>query len=307
MTDKSYKTYVQKLDGYILPAIGRMKMKDVREPHLQRILNDERGRSFSHVSKLRMVIRSMFGRAYSAGIINRDPAANLVLPKTTKGTHRSLTEKERSAILAVAECGEHNASLFVLIMLYCGLRPGEAVALQWKDIDFDNAILHVTKAKESGNNNVKGTKTEAGNRDIPIPGFLLEVLKNSKRIPFATVLHQANDKDKPHTESSLRAAWRSFKRLVDIEMGAKVFRLQVIQHGEADNLFDSLTPYCLRHTYCTDLQDAGVPLNVAKYLMGHADIAMTANIYTHTSDDMVKQAAKLTADHVSKKQKKKRA
>ena len=73
MTDKSYKTYVQKLDGYILPAIGRMKMKDVREPHLQRILNDERGRSFSHVSKLRMVIRSMFGRAYSAGIINRDP------------------------------------------------------------------------------------------------------------------------------------------------------------------------------------------------------------------------------------------
>lgn len=56
MTEKSLLTYRQKLDGYILPAIGRMKMKDVREPHLQRILNDEKGRSFSHVSKLRMVI-----------------------------------------------------------------------------------------------------------------------------------------------------------------------------------------------------------------------------------------------------------
>lgn len=44
---------------------------------------------------------------------------------------------------------------------------------------------------------------------------------------------------------------------------------------------DDLTPYCLRHTFCTDLQRAGVPINVAKELMGHADIQTTANIYTH--------------------------
>lgn len=307
MTDKAFLTYQEKLDGYVLPAIGRMKMKDVREPNLQRILNDERGRSFSHVSKLRMVIRGMFARAYSAGIINRDPAANLVLPKTTKGTHRKLTERERAAVLAVADRDEHNACLWVKLMLYCGLRPGETAALQWKDIDFKRGILHVTKAKESGKNVIKSTKTEAGHRDIPIPDALLEDLKRKQRGPFETVLHQARDMSKPHTESSMRAMWRSFKRLVDIEMGAKVFRLQVVEHGEPDELYNSLTPYCFRHTFCTDLQDAGVPLNVAKYLMGHQDITMTANIYTHTSDEMVRQAAELTQKHEAKKRKKREA
>ena len=49
-------------------------------------------------------------------------------------------------------------------------------------------------------------------------------------------------------------------------------------------------PYCLRHTYGTDLQDAGVPINVAKYLMGHSDITTTANIYTDTTDDSIESA-----------------
>ena len=48
---------------------------------------------------------------------------------------------------------------------------------------------------------------------------------------------------------------------------------------------DDLTPYCLRHTYATDLQSASVPLNVAKDLPGHQSIARTSQIYTHLSVD----------------------
>ncbi len=226
MTDKSFSTYRQKLNGYILPAIGCMKMKDVREPHLQRILNDKRGRSFFHVSKLRMMIQAMFARAYSARIINRDPAANLVLPRTTKGTHRSLTEKERAAILTVAERGKHNANLFTLIMLYCGLRPGEAVALQWKDMDFDNAILHVTKAKESGKNDIKGRKTEAGNTDMLVTGALLETLGKHKRGPFQQVLHQAKNADKPHTQNSMATMWNRLSALLILRWEPKCIAIK---------------------------------------------------------------------------------
>ena len=60
-------------------------------------------------------------------------------------------------------------------------------------------------------------------------------------------------------------------------MGAKVYRNQIIE----SKLSDDLTPYCLRHTFCTDLQKAGVPINVAKELMGHSDISVNANIFTH--------------------------
>lgn len=92
---------------------------------------------------------------------------------------------------------------------------------------------------------------------------------------------------KRHTQSSMTCLWSNFKRELDISMGAKVYRNQIIESKVAPDL----VPYCLRHTYGTDLQDAGVPLNIAKYLMGHSDIAMTANIYTHTSNAAIKSAA----------------
>lgn len=69
-------------------------------------------------------------------------------------------------------------------------------------------------------------------------------------------------------------------------MGATVYRNQIIESKVAEDL----TPYCLRHTYCTDLQDAGVPLNIAKYLMGHDDVSVTANIYTHTTETALESA-----------------
>jgi site-specific recombinase XerD len=54
-----------------------------------------------------------------------------------------------------------------------------------------------------------------------------------------------------------------------------------------------LVPYCLRHTFCTDLQAKGVELKVASYLMGHSNISVTADIYTHITDGILDNAARL--------------
>lgn len=56
---------------------------------------------------------------------------------------------------------------------------------------------------------------------------------------------------------------------------------------------DDLVLYCLRHTYCTDLETAGVPINIAKYLLGHSDIAVTSKIYTHTGETAIENARNL--------------
>ena len=70
-------------------------------------------------------------------------------------------------------------------------------------------------------------------------------------------------------------------------MGAEVnSRGKIVKSVVANDL----CLYCLRHTYATDLQSAGVAMNVAKYLLGHEDISTTANIYTHTADDIIEQA-----------------
>lgn len=332
MTEKSYRTYTEKLNGYILPAVGNLRLEQVTPVHLQRILNDQRGRSFSHVSKLRMVMEQMFRRAVSCRLLSFDPAAELQLPECKKGTRRSLTEEERTAVLAV--CNRHRGGLWVKMILYCGLRPGETAALRWRDIDFDAALVHVRSAKESGSGTLKEPKTAAGIRDVPIRSDFLEELRAAQKGPLQPVFTQAQDRNRnrPHTESSMRSMWLSFKRLVDIELAegklrqiaaepnpakaelmarqlysslpaaeilrrvqagncSATYRNQVVIHGEGPQQLEEFTPYCLRHTFCTDLQRAGVTLNVAKYLMGHADVTVTANIYTHTTEDMIQDAA----------------
>ena len=273
LTEKSLKMYDEKFNGYIRPAIGHMKLKDVNDVHLQRILNSQAGRSASHVKKIRMVLQEMFKRARQSRLIPYDPAELLELPTVKQGRRRSITEEERAAILAVAE--RHRAGLWILTLLYTGMRPGETAALTWSDVDFDHNEIHVHAAKESGNRTIKGPKTDSGVRDIPIHAALLPRLLAARGKPFSLVF--PTKAGTVQNESSMRRMWNSFRTELDLQLGAKTKDGKIVESVVADDL----TPYCLRHTFCTDLQRAGVPINNAKELMGHADIQTTANIYTH--------------------------
>lgn len=154
LTPKSLVMYDEKYKGYIKPRVGRMKLRDVRDVHLQRILNDQAGMSASHVKKLRMVMQELFKRARQSRLIVYDPAEPLELPSVTQGVRRSITEGERTAILEVAEY--HPAGLWVLTLLYTGMRPGETAALTWADVDFDlmthlNVNIHMKTSKTPRN------------------------------------------------------------------------------------------------------------------------------------------------------------
>lgn len=277
LTPKSLGMYDEKYNGYIKPAIGHMKLKDVKDVHLQRILNGQAGKSASHVKKLRMVLQEMFKRARQSRLIPYDPAELLELPSVTQGKRRSITEDERKAMLEVAET--HPAGLWVLTLLYTGMRPGESASLTWADVDFKNNEIHVHTAKESGSKTVKAPKTASGVRDIPIHSKLLPRLLEARKRPFDPVF--PNARGESADDDTMYRWWRSFLRSTDIHMGAMVYRNKIIE----SKLSDDLTTYCLRHTFCTDLQKAGVSINVAKELMGHSDISVTANIYTHRDNE----------------------
>lgn len=90
-------------------------------------------------------------------------------------------------------------------------------------------------------------------------------------------------------KTSYKRAWKSLRRAMNIEMGCRVYRNQLISPLP---LAEDLVPYCFRHTYCTNLQKHGIDIRIAQYLMGHADIKMTANIYTHNDKTSAIEAAK---------------
>ena len=290
LTPKSYRMYPDTLDREILPVIGSQQLRSVTPTQLRQILNRREGMSYSHANHLKIVLQSMFRQAYHDRHIPYDPSAGLVLPKTTKGHHRSLTEPERAALLQVASMptftgAKNTTGPWLLCMLYCGLRPGEIAALRWSDVDMEHAILHVKEAKESGSARMKAPKTEAGIRDVPIPQIYLPVLSALPR--KSQYVFTQGDGKTPLTESSIRRRWQTVKKHMDIAMGADVEKIKptgsrkhtliITQHAIADDL----DLYDLRHTYCTDLEKKGVPINIAKDFMGHADVSTTGNIYTH--------------------------
>lgn len=280
-----YKNYLTYINGVIIPAIGNKKLKDVSNFDLQDILNKRSGKSKSDISKLRNIIKAIFKQARISRLIVYDPSEHLILPSAEDGTHRSITKEERKAILLMAET--HYAGLWIKTMLYCGLRPGETRALNWGHVDFNKRLIHVKAAMKATTKKIGKPKSDSGIRDVPIPDKLYSDLKRVQGKLDEPVFMQPTT-GRRHTKSSMQCLWGNFKRELDISLGAKLYRNRIIESKIAPDL----VPYCLRHTYGTDLQDADVPLNVAKYLMGHADIAMTANIYTHTSEKAIISAAR---------------
>ena len=307
ITKKSGAMYHEKLENYILPAIGSMKLKDVRETHLQRILNSADS-SKSTAQKVKITMQAMFKKARKTRLILYDPAEELELPKAPTKKRNPVTEYERKNILEVAEW--HRAGLYVLLIMCCGLRNGEIIALQWKDIDLKAGVIHITKDLESGSkDNIKEPKSDSGIRDVGIPEMLRSRLVKPKDGDFQYVLLQPKGK-KRHTEGSLRCLWNNFKRELDIHMGAVVYRNQIVKHCyevhpllETEEDWNALVPYSLRHTYGTDQQRAGVALNVTKYTMGHSDVSVTSKYYIATTPDVVDDATK-ALDEFYKKLKK---
>ena len=304
ITAKSKSMYRGYLDRVIIPELGTMKLSKVTDIRLQQLLNARAGRSSSDVGKLRLVLRALFKQAAQSRIIPFDPAVGLKLPRTTVGSHRSLTAEERRALIAVANYptfdGKPNRSgCWLMLMLRCGLRPGETAALRKRSVALKRKGIYVSEAKESGSADVKDPKTAAGIRTVPIPDDLLPWLEKQIAANDSSLLFTQKDGVSILSETSLRRRWETVKKYMDLELGAKWKKIKppgqrrhslVITESV---IAEDLDLYDLRHTYCTDLQKAGVPLNIAKVLMGHKDIAVTANIYTHADEESIEVARTL--------------
>lgn len=281
------------VDNFISPSIGPIKVKQIKPLHLQKILNGLKGKySDSYIDKIYDVIRQIFSSAWDNHLIMDNPSESLVKPVgKPKSERRAITDSERKLTLKVAEY--NRGGLFVLIMLYCGLRPGEVAALKWCDVDLKNRIIKVLQANKS-DDTIGSPKTESGIREVPVPDVLIQRFMREDRQPFSLMC--TNTTGGKLTKSSMYALWKNFKRDMNIEAGCEVFRNKVMPPFR---IAEDLTLYCYRHTYCTDLEAAGVPINVAKRLMGHSSIEVTARIYTHKNEESFNAAAELINKHVA--------
>lgn len=220
-------------------------------------------------------MQEIFAKAMENGLLVNNPAENLSRPKAVEGTHRALTAPERNAFLKVCETNLYG--LWGLVMYYCGLRPGETGRIQGRHIDLKKRILHVD-----------GTKTAAAKRDVPIPEKLAQRLAERQVGAFNYLF--INRFNSPINKTNRRRMWESIIKDMHIMMGGKTDYGDLRRVLMPTPVSPDLVPYCLRHDYCTRLQAAGVPINVAREFMGHSSIEMTSRIYTHSSKESFESA-----------------
>ena len=163
----------------------------------------------------------------------------------------------------------------VATALYTGMRRGELLAVRWRNVDFEAKVLRIRESLEwtkSGGTRFKATKTRAGRRDVTLPDFVVETLREHRRQQLE--IRVALGVGKPVEDALVFAT---------IEGGP--LSLNSVSKAWADVADDfgvgDVTLHGLRHTHASQLIDAGVDIVTISKRLGHASPAMTMKVYAH--------------------------
>ncbi len=272
---RNYK-YVTSIYNFVhhLESISTIPINKVRSMNIEDILIDLSGynpktkkpSSEKLLKNIRQTATSIFTFAMNnCDNLHRNPAKTATIPaNATKKERTHISMEEQSLIMETP----HRARLSEMIMLLCGLRAGELIALEWKNIDFENRVIHVCQSTYNINSNKLGIKPKTKNgksRNVTIPNILYqslytEYLRKKGKTNFVTT---KSDGRSMQTRSSWERMWQSYLKKLEI----------------------SFTPHQLRHTYATMLYMSGVDVKSASELLGHSSIEITMKIYTHLTEE----------------------
>lgn len=254
-----------------LEEFGETPIKDITPADIARFLDSLKPKFASKtISTQRMIIRLIMEVAIMKKDITVNPCTSVKAPKTVRNIMHAATTDEESIIKANTD-----EWLFPFFALMSGMRKGEILALQWRDIDFDANIIHVTKSVYNVSNTplIKEPKTEAGCRVVP----LLKALKDRLlRIP--------------RTE-----------RISDAYIFSADGGKTPLSHMKFDSLYKSYckktglksTPHQLRHSFATVAFECGVSVKSVQEILGHRQLSTTMDIYTDFRKKSVEEAANI--------------
>ena len=275
--------YKTKIKNYIKPALGDIYVQSLRTQHVQTMVNDmlTRGLSPKNIRDTYNNINAAMKKALVLRMIPYNPCEGVVLPKLKKYKADVYDVNMIHHLLEVAK--DTDMYLPILLCTTAGLRRGELLALRWEDIDFHNKLLKIRRNMVRGEEDfiIKAPKSEAGIRDIRVGDEVITYL-NKERIKYMTDM------------MAYGAGFQNLGFVIRQEDGAPIRPDSMSQKWrrflEANSL-PSIRFHDLRHSNATALIQAGVNPRVVQQRLGHSDVQITLNTYTHVLPEMDMEAA----------------
>ena len=269
---KTVQDYRQ-MGAHAIDAFGHKALKNITTWEIQQLYT---AKADTHSSRTINYVHTVLNRALSDavdwGLIPSNPAAKAKAPRGQRQPVVILTPKEAQHFLAMTQ-GTRWYVLWAL-MLHTGLRPGEAIAIRWQDIDWAAHTLRVVQAvsRDGGRKVLGPTKTERSTRPIALGSHILDLLRSrqtEQAAERAAARERWDDQDLVFTtyDGKLlgpRNVARSFQR-----------------DRERAGLPDTIHPHCLRHTMASHWLAAGKSIKVVSERLGHTSVAFTLQTYAH--------------------------
>lgn len=294
--DKAYNTYMmykRTIDNHIIPTLGNIRLNALKKHQIQETLNNIVQNGHQRTAEMvKLTLQQIIKQAIIEEYVHKDVTIGLSLPKKQKSEKRALTDAEKM-LIQNADLNQKERA-FVDLLYYTGIRRGEALALMVSDIDFINKKVKINKnlvMKDKISEIKQSPKTEAGNREIPMPDKLFSSLKNHISDINSLYLFTMQNGDLI-TSSSFRRFWDNILDKINIAAGGEKYTRKDLQKDKTplQLIADDITPHMFRHTYATNLYYAGIDIKTAQTLLGHSSIQMTMDIYTHLDNEKILSA-----------------
>ncbi len=270
--------------NHILPEFGDAKIENITLQYAQRAVNRWYKSHVNFKITTRYALRVM-DYAVKIDLIEKNPFILVEWPvrilevdEIENQEINFLSKEELKKLLDTSkELDNPKWYPFFRLLAFSGLRRGEALALTWKDIDFSNNKISITKTLTLGLENepiVQSPKTRESIRIIDMDQTTMDTLKEWKNKQHNIYLPLGFNtlKDKQLVFSSLNNSF--------IVFSAPGHRLSYLTKKAG---ITSISPHGLRHTHCSLLFEAGAAIQDVQDRLGHSDIRTTMNIYNHIS------------------------
>lgn len=289
-TKRAYGTVINRIKE---SEFGQMKVRNVKLSDAKRFYIDlhDTGSKRNTISIYHSVLRPTFEMAVDDDMIRKNPfkfkVADIIPDDAVKRT--ALTKQQQENYLRfIQENGQDNYYDDIIILMGTGLRVSELYGLTKKDVDFKKRLIFIdhqlcrTAEKPYF---VKSPKTSSGVRCIPMSDVVYMALKR-------VVANR-----QPPTVELLVDGYSGFLFLDKAGMPKVAMHLENYMRGMQKKKeriygksFPRVTPHVLRHTFCTNMQRAGIDVKSLQYLMGHSNVSVTLDVYTHVDFHAVQEA-----------------